>query len=82
VLAFEALHSYLKNSSPMSNYIWSDLFWLNAVCGFAAGSAEELGGGRVAQATSAIFIMVGTNPVGYVLMQLVLILAPLISNTE
>jgi hypothetical protein len=71
VLAFEALHSYLTNSPPMSSYIWSDLIWLIAVCGFVAGIVKELGGGRLAQATSAIFLLVGTNPVGYVLMQLV-----------
>jgi hypothetical protein len=70
-LPFEAVHSYLTRSPAQSTYIWSDLFLLIAVCGFAAGIARELGGGRAAQASSAILLLLGTNPVGYVLMQLV-----------
>ena len=66
-LVFEAIHSYLTQSPAQVTYVWSNLFLLIAVCGFAAGIARELGGGRLAQASSAIFLLLGTNPVGYLL---------------
>jgi hypothetical protein len=70
-LPFEAIHSYLTQSPPQSTYVWSNLFLLIAVCGLAAGVARELGGGRVAQASVAIFLLVGTNPLGYMFGQFV-----------
>jgi hypothetical protein len=70
-LPFEAVHSYLTNSPAQCTYIWSNLFLLMIVCGFASGIARELGGGRAAQASSAVLLLLGTNPVGYLLMKLV-----------
>lgn len=66
-LPFEAIHSYLVQAPPQSTYIWSDLFLLIAVCGLAAGIAKELGGGMLARASAALFLLLGTNPVGYFL---------------
>jgi hypothetical protein len=68
-LPFEAIHSYLTQSPPEITYVWSNLFLLMAVCGFAAGIGKEMGGGRAAQASAAIFLLLGTNPVGWVLME-------------
>ena len=70
-LAFEAVHCYLTQSPPEIIYAWSNLFLLIAVFGLAAGVAKELGGGRLAQASAGVFVLLGTNPVGYVLMQTV-----------
>jgi hypothetical protein len=66
-LPFEAIHSYLVQAPPQSTYIWSDLFLLIAVCGLASGIAKELGGGLMARATAPLFLLLGTNPVGYFL---------------
>ena len=70
-LAFEAIHSYLVQGPPQVTYIWSNLFLLIAVCGLAAGVAKELGGGTAAQTTSAVFLLLGTNPVGYILVHFI-----------
>jgi hypothetical protein len=70
-LVFESIHSYLTQSPPQSTYVWSNLFLLIAVCGLAAGIAKELGGGWAAQASASIFLLIGTNPVGYLLEQLI-----------
>jgi len=66
-LVFEAVHSFLVNSPPLSCYIWSNLVSLIVVCGFAAGVTKEMGGGKLAQFTSGIWLLVGVNPVGYIL---------------
>jgi hypothetical protein len=68
-LVFEAIHSYLVQTPPQVTYIWSNLFLLIAACGLAAGVANELGGKTAAQAASAVFLLLGTNPLGYVLIQ-------------
>ena len=70
-LVFEAIHSYLTQYPPQTTYVWSNLFLLIAICGFAAAIAKDLGGGRMAQASAPIFLLVGTNPVGYLLENLV-----------
>ena len=70
-LVFETIHSYLTQSPPQSTYVWSNLFLLIAVCGLAAGVAKELGGGGLAQASVPIFLLIGTNPIGYLLEQLI-----------
>jgi hypothetical protein len=69
-LVFETIHSYLTQSPPQTTYVWSNLFLLIAVCGLASGVAKELGGGRVARVTAPIFLLLGTNPVGYILVHL------------
>lgn len=69
-LVFQAVHSYLMNSPPMSCYVWNNLLWLIFNYGFAAGITEAMGGGKLAQFSSGILLFMGTNPVGYVLMNL------------
>src|SRR5580700_6800285 len=64
-LAFQAVLSYLVNSPPVSSYVWSDLLSLIAVYGFAAGIAKVMGGGRLAQFGSGIFLLLGTSAVGH-----------------
>jgi hypothetical protein len=68
-LVFEAIHSYLTQAPPQSTYVWSNLFILIAACGLAAGIAKELGGKTAAQASAPIFLLLGTNPLGYFLVQ-------------
>jgi hypothetical protein len=70
-LVFEAIHSYLMQSPPQTTYVWSNLCLLIAVCGLAVGIAKELGGGGVAQASVPIFLLIGTNPIGYLLEQII-----------
>jgi hypothetical protein len=69
-LAFQAVESFLLNTPPVASFAWSNLLWLVVVCGFAAGIAKEMGGGRLAQGTAGIWLLLGTNPVGYILMKL------------
>ncbi|HMD97597.1 MAG TPA: hypothetical protein VKM93_09750 [Terriglobia bacterium] len=69
-LVFEGVHSFLVNSPPMSCYVWSNLVWLVLNYGLAAGIAKEMGGGKLAQLSSGIWLFIGTNPVGYILMRL------------
>jgi len=66
-LVFEGVHAFLVNSPPVSSYIWSNLFFLMTVYGFAMGLAKEMGGGRVAQVSCGIMLLIGTNPIGYLL---------------
>ena len=66
-LVSEAVTSGLLKSAPFLNYVWSNLLWLILVFGLAAGTAKELGGGRLAQISAGIFLLVGSNPVGYFL---------------
>jgi hypothetical protein len=70
-LAFQAVQSFLVNSPPVSCFVWNNLISLIAVCGFAAGITKAMGGHKLAQVSSAIFLLIGANPVGYILMQLV-----------
>jgi hypothetical protein len=68
-LVFQAVHSFLVNSPSVSCYVWNNLLALIAVFGFAAGITKEMGGGRLAQFSSGIWLLIGANPVGYLLMQ-------------
>lgn len=70
-LPFQAVHSFLVDSPPMSCYVWSNLLWLIATCSFSVGITREMGGGKLAQFGSGIWLLVGTNPVGYILAKLV-----------
>ena len=67
-LVFQALASYLLNAAPASNWVWGNLVSLILVCGFAVGMTREMGGGRLAQGSTAVFLTLGTNPIGYILM--------------
>ncbi|MEO8367675.1 MAG: hypothetical protein ABI806_00545 [Candidatus Solibacter sp.] len=66
-MVFQTLVSYLLDSPPASTWVWNNLAFLIVTCGFAAGITRELGGGRFAQATTGVWLMLGTNPVGYIL---------------
>lgn len=68
-LVFEAVHSFLVNSPPETCYVWSNLLWLIFSYGFAASITREMGGGKLAQFSSGIWLFFGTNPVGYTLMK-------------
>src|ERR1700680_4106336 len=69
-LVFQAVHSFLVNSPPVASYVWGNLLWLICIYGFAAGITSEMGGGKLAQLSSGIWLLLGTNPVGYILMKL------------
>jgi hypothetical protein len=64
-LVFQAVQSFVMNSPPVSSYIGSNLVWLIAAYGFAAGIAKEMGGGKLAQLGSGIWLLLGTNPAQY-----------------
>jgi hypothetical protein len=70
-LMFNAVLSFLVNSPPVMSYIWSDLVCLVAVCSFAAGIAKELGGGKIAQFSSGMWLIAGTTPIPIILVALV-----------
>jgi len=69
-LVLEGVHGFLVKSPPVSSYIWSNLFYLIAVYGFALGLAKEMGGGKLAQVSCGTMLLIGMNPVGYILTQL------------
>jgi hypothetical protein len=69
-LVFQAVLSFLLNSPPVASYVWGNLLCLICICGFAAGITSEMGGGTMAQFSSGIWLLLGTNPVGYILMKL------------
>jgi hypothetical protein len=68
-LIFQAVHSFLVNSPPVSCYVWSNLLWLFFNYGLAIAITKEMGGGKLAQLSSGIWLFLGTNPVGYILMK-------------
>jgi hypothetical protein len=63
------VQSFLLNSPPVSTYVWGNLVALIAVYAFAAAIAKELGGGKLAQFTCGIWLFLGANPIGYILMR-------------
>jgi hypothetical protein len=69
-LVFQAVHSFLVNSPPVASYVWGNLLSLICIYGFAVGITSEMGGGKLAQFSSGIWLLLGTNPVGYILMNL------------
>jgi hypothetical protein len=69
-LVFQAVSSFLVNSPPITCYVWTNLLWLIVNYGLVMAITREMGGGKLAQFSSGIWLFIGTNPVGYVLMQL------------
>ena len=69
-LVLQGIHSFLLNCPPVSIYVWTNLVWLIAVYGFAISIANEMGGSTLAQVCCGIMLLLGTNPVGYLLMKL------------
>jgi hypothetical protein len=76
-LVFQAVLSFLLDSAPVSSWVWTNLVWLLLICGFIAAITKELGGGRLAQASAGICLLLGTNPVGYTLSKILPALADL-----
>jgi hypothetical protein len=68
-LVLPAVQSYLVQSPPESAYIWSDLAWMIVFFGFAGGIAKEMGGGKLAQVSAGVWLLLGTNPIGSILMK-------------
>ncbi len=69
-LVLQGLQSYVANCPPVCNYIWSNLLWLIATFGFAIAVANQMGGGKLAQVGCGVLLLLGTNPIGYLLMKL------------
>src|ERR1700683_2115670 len=67
-LVLPAVQSFLVQSPPISSYIWSDLLWLILFFGFGAGIAAEMGGGKLAQISTGVWLIVGWTPVGYLIL--------------
>jgi len=64
-LVLQGLQSYLLNSPPISSFVWWNLLTLILIYGFAAGIARQLGGGALAQCTAGIWLLFGSNLIGY-----------------
>lgn len=69
-LVYRAVLAYVLDSPPATSYIWANLVWLIAVCGFAVGLVKELGGGFVAQLTAAPWLLFGINPLGFIVQEI------------
>jgi hypothetical protein len=67
-LAFQTIFSSLTNTPPASNWIWTNFVSLLVICGFIVGITKELGGGLIPQAVSTLWLTLGTNPIGYLLL--------------
>jgi len=66
-LIHQAVLSYLLDSPPMWNFIWTSLVCLIVVYGFSMGLVEGLGGGWLAKLSSGVWLFLGANCAGYVL---------------
>jgi len=66
-LIHQAILSYLLDSPPMFNYIWTNLVYLVVVFGFSIGLIEEFGGGWLAKLSSGVWLFLGANSAGYAL---------------
>jgi hypothetical protein len=68
-LVASTVKSFLLDSPPVRTYVWGNLLELIAVSAFAAGIAGQVGGGKLAQFTAGIWLLLGTNPIGYILIK-------------
>jgi hypothetical protein len=68
---YQGILSYLMQSPPASNYIWSNLVWLVCIFAFAGAIVAALGGGSIARAMVAVWLCFGVNFVGYIMGQVV-----------
>lgn len=78
-LVYRAVLGYELKSTPATSYIWANLVWLIATCGFAVSLVTELGGGYVARLTATLWLLFGINPVGDLIHRL---LRPVFSNGQ
>lgn len=68
---FQAVLSYLLNSPPAVNYIWTNLVSFISIYGFSAYIVKELGGNRFSQITAFLWLVFGLNFFGYVFFTLI-----------
>ena len=68
-LVLPAVQSYLVQSPPVSSYIWGDLLWFILFFAFGAGIAAEMGGRKLAQVSTGLWLIVGWTPVGYLILK-------------
>jgi len=66
---YQGVLSFLLGSAPVSNYGWTNVFWLLAVFGLLSAMVGELGGDRFARIATVIWLAFAVNAVGYVLWQ-------------
>jgi len=62
---YQALLSYVSGSTPLLSYARTNVVWLLGIFGTVGATAACLGGGRVAQASTAVWLAFGLNPVGF-----------------
>ncbi len=67
---YQAVLSYLLDSAPVAGYIWTNLVWLLCFVGFSYYIVAELGGNRFSRITSFIWLCLGLNFAGYILMHI------------
>ncbi len=68
-LVLPAVVSYLTATPILSSFIWADLLLMIVFFGFGAGIAKEMGGGRIARIGAGVSLLLGTTPVGYLVMK-------------
>ncbi len=64
-LVYSAVLGYSLKSTPATSFIWPNLVWMIATCGFAIGLVRELGGEYMAQLAAAPCLLFGINPLGH-----------------
>jgi hypothetical protein len=62
---YQALLSYVLGSTPLLSYAWTNVLWLIGCFGIVGAIVACLGGGRFAQASAAVWLAFGVNPVGF-----------------
>ncbi len=67
---YQAVLSYLLDSAPVASYIWTNLVWILCFVGFSYYIVAELGGNRFSRITSFIWLCLGLNFAGYILMNI------------
>jgi len=61
----QAISSYVLGLTPNASFIWTNLIWLACAFGVVVAITRELGGGRLAQMLSVVWLAFGVNSVGY-----------------
>ncbi len=71
---YQAVLSFVLNSTPVSSFIWTNLIWVGLTWAFVAGVVHLLGGNLLARVSSVIWLAFGVNIAGYLLLQFTRIL--------
>lgn len=64
---YQAVLSYLLDSSPVSNFRWTNLLWLALIIQLMPGLVAIFGGRRLAAVSAVVLLLFGVNFVGYTL---------------